>query len=130
MEITAPKQSLNKSAITIYGFLSELKNIQQLMPDDLEHFEMTGDDSFYFVLKGMPKIYLKRGESEAPNRLILRSDREGFDFHIEIILQETGPEACEAVLDFKGDFNVMMAMMIKSPITNFINTLAENLNKV
>jgi len=129
MEITAPKQSLNKSAQTIFDFLNELRNIKQLMPKDLEDFEMTGDDSFYFLLKGMPKIYLKRGESEAPNRLILRSDREKFDFHIAIHLEETGPEACDAVLDFRGNFNSLMAMMIKSPITNLVNTMAENLKK-
>ena len=130
MEITAPKQSLNKSAQGVFDFLSDLKNIEQLMPEDLEHFEMTDDDSFFFVLKGMPKIYLKRGETEAPNRMLLRSAREEFDFHIAILLEETGIESCDAVLDFKGNFNMMMTMMIKSPITNFINTLAQNLTKV
>lgn len=130
MEITAPKQTLHKSAQEIFDFLSDLKNVEQLMPEDLEQFEMTNADSFFFVLKGMPKIYLERGDTEAPKRLVLRSAREEFDFHIAILLEETGAETCDAVLDFKGNFNMMMAMMIKSPITNFINTLAENLSKV
>ena len=130
MEITAPKQSLQKSAQEIFDFLSDLKNVEQLMPEDLEQFELTDEDSFYFVLKGMPKIYLKRGEVEAPGRIVLQSAREEFDFHIAILLEETGDESCDAVLDFKGNFNMMMAMMIKSPITNFIHTLAENLKTV
>ena len=130
MEITAPKQSLQKSAQYIFDFLSDLKNVEQLMPKDLEQFEMTDEDSFFFVLKGMPKIYLKRGEANSPDRLTLRSARDEFDFHIDIFLEDTGAESCNATLDFKGNFNMMMAMMIKSPITNFINTLAENLKTV
>ena len=130
MEITAPKQSLNKSAQSIFEVLSDLKNVEQLMPEDLEHFEMTDEDSFFFVLKGMPKIYLMRGDAEAPARLILRSARENFDFQIALHLEDTGPETCDATLDFQGEFNVMMAMMIKSPITNLIHTMADNLQKL
>ena len=33
-------------------------------------------------------------------------------------------------LDFEGDFNPMMAMMIKGPITKFIETLAQNMGKL
>ena len=31
---------------------------------------------------------------------------------------------------FEGDFNPMMAMMIKGPITKFIETLAQNMGKL
>ena len=33
-------------------------------------------------------------------------------------------------LDFEGDFNPMMAMMIKGPISKFIETLASNMHKL
>ena len=36
----------------------------------------------------------------------------------------------EVKLDFAGDFNPMMAMMIKGPITKFIETLSENMHKL
>ena len=130
MEITAPKQSLEKSARDVFDFLNELENMKQLMPEDLEHFEMIDNDAFFFVLKGMPKIYLKRGETEAPHLLTLRSARDEFDFHIAILLEETASGRCDAQLNFEGNFNMMMAMMIKSPITNFVNTLAKNLGRI
>lgn len=130
MEITAPKQSLNKNAGYVFDALSDLKNVKQLMPDDLEQFEMTGEDSFYFKLKGMPRIYLERGDSKGGNHLVLESARKEFDFHIALHLEETGPESCDATLDFQGEFNAMMAMMIKSPITNLIHTMARNLQQL
>ena len=33
-------------------------------------------------------------------------------------------------LDFEGDFNPMMAMMVKGPIGKFIETLATNMTKL
>jgi hypothetical protein len=33
-------------------------------------------------------------------------------------------------LDFEGEFNAMMAMMIKGPISKFIETLAGNMSKL
>jgi hypothetical protein len=33
-------------------------------------------------------------------------------------------------LHFEGDFNPMMAMMIKGPISKFIETLADNLHEL
>lgn len=130
MEITAPKQSLDKGATYIFEKLSDLKNVKQLMPEDLEQFEMTGEDSFYFVLKGMPKIYLERGDSQPANLLVLRSARKEFDFHIDLQLEETGPDTCDATLGFQGNFNMMMEMMIKSPITHLIHTMAGNLQRI
>ena len=43
---------------------------------------------------------------------------------------ELEDDKSEVVLSFSGDFNAMMAMMIKTPITNFINTLSTNLGKI
>lgn len=130
INIKAPKQSLEKSAESVYEFLNVLENVEQLMPEDLEQFEMTGDDSFFFLLKGMPKIYLKRGETEPPNKLILTSAREKYDFHIGAHIEETGEASCDVVLDFQGEFNMMLEMMIKLPITNLINSMSENLHTI
>ncbi len=36
-------------------------------------------------------------------------------------------QSASVELEFEGDFNPMMAMMIKGPITKFIDTLSSNL---
>jgi hypothetical protein len=33
-------------------------------------------------------------------------------------------------LVFEGEFNAMMAMMVKGPISKFIETLSENMSKL
>ncbi|NND16469.1 MAG: SRPBCC family protein [Eudoraea sp.] len=130
MEITAPTQTLGKSAEEVYDFLNELSNIEKLMPEDLEAFEVTGDDSLFFVLKGMPKIYLERGEYDRPSKLVLQSSREAYEFHIAAQIDAVDESQCEVIFEFQGNFNMLMAMMIKTPITNLINAMAENLQKL
>jgi hypothetical protein len=46
-----------------------------------------------------------------------------FDCNIDSVSDSSS----EVKLDFEGDFNPMMAMMIKGPIGKFIETLAANM---
>jgi len=56
------------------------------------------------------------------------SDKLPFTLTGAIIpLSET---SSEVQLTFDGEFNPMMAMMIKGPISKFIETLAENMHKL
>jgi hypothetical protein len=43
---------------------------------------------------------------------------------------EIDAASSEVQLDFEGKFNAMMAMMVKKPLTNFIETLTDNLEKL
>ena len=45
-------------------------------------------------------------------------------------IAEVSDTTSEIELLFEGDFNPMMKMMIKGPITKFMETLATNLEKV
>jgi hypothetical protein len=42
-------------------------------------------------------------------------------------IDSVSDSSSEVKLDFEGDFNPMMAMMIKGPIGKFIETLAANM---
>jgi hypothetical protein len=45
-------------------------------------------------------------------------------------LESVSATATAVQLHFEGEFNPMMAMMIKGPISKFIETLAQNMNKL
>ena len=49
-------------------------------------------------------------------------------FTLRASLKELGPQETEGRLDFDGEFNAMMAMMIKNPLSNFLEALASKLN--
>jgi hypothetical protein len=51
------------------------------------------------------------------------------DFSLQANINATAEDQSEVQLAFSGDFNPMMAMMIKGPISKFIETLAVNIPK-
>lgn len=129
MNLESPKVSLQKSPQEIFDFLSDVKNFEQLMPENISKFEVLDDNKFLFALKGMPEIILKKKEAVAPNRIVLGAAGGKLDFSLTGNILETGTNQSEVQLEFQGDFNPMMAMMIKGPISKFIETLAANLPK-
>lgn len=129
MNLESPKVSIDKSPSDVFNFLSDVKNFEQLMPENISKFEVLGDDTFLFALKGMPEIVLKKKEVISPNKIVLGAAGGKLDFSLTGNITETAPNQSEVQLAFEGDFNPMMAMMIKGPIGKFIETLVTNMPK-
>jgi hypothetical protein len=99
------------------------------MPENISKFEVLGDDKFLFALKGMPEIILKKKEVMPPNKIVLGAAGGKLDFSLTGNITEIDASSSEVQLEFSGDFNPMMAMMIKGPIGKFIETLATSIPK-
>jgi hypothetical protein len=130
MLIETPKTQVSKSTEDTFNFLNDLPNFRQLMPENIDKFEVLNDNRFLFALKGMPEIVLEKKEQTPFSQIILGAASEKLPFTLTADITEIESGISEVVLSFKGEFNAMMAMMIKKPITNFINTLSTNLGTV
>jgi len=64
-----------------------------------------------------------------PNKIVLGAAGGKLDFSLTGDINEIEAGKSEVTLSFEGDFNPMMAMMIKGPISKFIETLAINMPK-
>ncbi|MDO5977924.1 SRPBCC family protein [Flavivirga spongiicola] len=127
MNLESPKINVNKSSQEVFDFLSDVKNFESLMPENISKFEVLENDKFLFALKGMPEIILKKKEAIAPNKIILGAAGGKLDFSLIGNIVEVDETSSEVQLEFSGDFNPMMAMMIKGPISKFIETLATSI---
>ncbi len=127
MNLESPKISVSKSPQEVFDFLSDVKNFETLMPENISKFEVLENDKFLFALKGMPEIILKKKEVIAPNKITLGAAGGKLDFSLIGHIAETEKGSSEVQLEFTGDFNPMMAMMIKGPISKFIETLATSI---
>lgn len=130
MFIESPKSIISKSNKAVFEFLTDLKNFKVLMPENIDKFEVINDDRFLFSLKGMPEIVLERKTQTEFSQLVLGAASEKLPFTLTADLVTLKENETEVTLSFTGDFNAMMAMMIKSPITNFMTTLSENLKNI
>jgi len=130
MNISSKKVSVQKSASELCNYLSDVKNFEQLMPENTTKFEVIRDNAFVFALKGMPEIALEVKEVIDPNKVILGAISDKLPFTLTGNIETESDSSSQVELLFEGEFSGMMAMMIKGPITKFIETLAENLKSV
>tara|TARA_B110000503_G_scaffold82112_1_gene125375 strand:+ start:31 stop:423 length:393 start_codon:yes stop_codon:yes gene_type:complete len=126
MNISGNKVVVNKSQKDTFQFLTDLKNFEQLMPASIQKFEVD-EDSFIFGLKGMPEIRLVLKDKTEYSNVTLGAASSKLNFELVANIEEIDDTSSEVQLDFNGEFNMMMAMMVKKPLINFIETLTDNL---
>ena len=129
MKLESTKVSLDKSAQEVFNFLTNVENFEPLMPENISKFELMDAETFLFALSGMPEIVLKKKSMESPHTIVLGAAGGKLDFSLTAKIESVSETKSEVQLMFEGDFNAMMAMMIKAPISKCIETLALNIPK-
>jgi len=129
MNIEGNTVTVKKSTKELFEFLMNLENYKQLMPENTEKFEVDGE-SFIFGLKGMPEIRLVMKEKTAYSNVTLGAASSKLPFTLSTDISAISDNESEAQIKFDSDFNSMMAMMVKAPLTKFITTLTDNMAKL
>lgn len=130
MNLESPKVTVEKSSAYLFESLTNIQNFEKLMPDNIAKFEVLDDKCFVFGLKGMPEIKLLLKGTTPTSQVVLGAASDKLPFTLTANLNELEAEKTEVQLKFDGEFNAMMAMMIKGPIGKFIETLATNMTKL
>ncbi|WP_396597153.1 SRPBCC family protein [Dokdonia sp. R86516] len=129
MNLESPVKTLDKSPEEVYNFLMNIENFEKLMPENTK-FEKINDTRFLFGLKGMPEIVLDLKEGIPHNKVVLGAASDKVPFQLTADIKELAADKSEVQLHFEGEFNAMMAMMVKGPITKFIGTLSDNMDVI
>jgi hypothetical protein len=130
MELRSKEVTVQKPAEELCHFLGDVRNFKQLMPENTSKFEVLNENAFLFALKGMPEIALEVKEVQPPNKVVLGAMSDKMPFTLTAHITPVTEQSSTAELVFQGEFNAMMAMMIKGPISKFIDTLTNNLQEV
>ena len=130
MNLESPKTNVKKSAEYIFNALSDIKNFEKLMPENMAKFEVIDENCFEFGLKGMPEIKLVKKASTPNSEIILGAASSKLPFTLTAKIDAISENETDIQLFFEGEFNAMMAMMVKGPITKFIETLSRNMDKL
>ena len=112
----------------LFEKLCTVENFNKIMPQNISKFEIIGEDTFVFSLKGMPSLKLKIDEKENPNRIKLSSVDSKIVFYLTAHIIENDNNTSLFYLEFLGDLNPMMVMMVKTPLQTFIDELSSNIN--
>lgn len=130
MNLESQKVTVQKSQEYIFNELCQVKNFEKLMPENISKFEVLDENAFIFGLKGMPEIKLKMKDKVAYTKVILGAASEKLPFTLTCNLESISQNETVVGLNFDGEFNAMIGMMIKGPIGKFLESLSENMIKL
>ena len=105
MHLESEKNKVNKSQEELFNFLTEVKNYESIMPDSIQKFEVKGEDSFLFQLKGMPEIKLLIKETTPFQQVVLGAKSEKLPFTLTANIAEIASAESEVQLVFDGEFD-------------------------
>ena len=129
MNIKGETVIVKKTAEEVFTFFIDLHNFKKIMPDTIQKFEVDGN-SFLFGLPGMPEIRLVLTKKTEFSNITLGAASSKLPFTLAADISVLSEKNTEVTLNFEGDFNPMMTMMIKKPLTMFVETLSENISKL
>ena len=121
----SPEVIINRSAEDFFNKIGNLNNLKEIMPSSIEEFEST-ENTCSFKMKGMPSLNLELGEKTPFSKISLIAKDSQVPFSLDCIITEKG-EKCQAILEINAELNMMMEMMVKKPLTEFLNVLASKM---
>ena len=129
--IITEQKKVAYSADKIFQFISNFNHFKQLLPEDKVEDWQSSEKACSFKIKGMTTLGLKLGDIEKPSKIMMLSDgKVPFKFHLNVNIQEVDSENSMVHIDFEGDINPFMKMMVEKPLTNFFNMLVDKLSKL
>ena len=130
MKLNSNSTHLNISDTTLFEKLCAIENFKLIMPENISKFEILDQSTLIFSLKGMPPIKLIFGEKHSPSLITLNSSESKINFSLSAHIKKIDENNCEFSLEFNGDLNPMIQMMVKTPLQSFINDLSKNTSKL
>lgn len=111
-------------------FLHDMRNFRKIMPEQIE--DWSADElSCSFFIKNLGKLGMKKGNFDIGDQFDFPSNENSkvkFILIFHYLPEVSG--GSKGHFELKADMNPMIEMMARRPLTNFVNILSENLNKL
>jgi carbon monoxide dehydrogenase subunit G len=128
MKLESSIATVAKPIEDVFEQLTRASTYEQLMPEEAS-FKIKDEKHFSFKLGSMPVIPLKL-ERQTPNtQIVMAADGVNVPFELHANLEAVDGET-KIQLVFEGNINPMMQMMVKKPLTQFLEALIANTGKL
>ena len=128
MKLESSIATVAKPIEDVFEQLTRASTYELLMPEEAS-FRIKDEKHFSFKLGSMPVIPLKL-ERQTPNtQIVMAADGGNVPFELHANLEAIDGET-KIQLVFEGNINPMMQMMVKKPLTQFLEALIANTGKL
>ena len=127
--VTSNKKQITASAETIFAFLSDFNNLEELMPSKVVNWSST-PTTCAFTIDGMAHLNMAFGKNVENEKIeMISKGKNPFDYDLSTNINKVDDTKCEVHIIFNADMNAMIAMMAKKPLQNFVDILVEQLQE-
>lgn len=125
--IESKRVRIARSAEVLHGFLQDMGNFQQILPQDRISDWKSDGRSCSFKVQGAATIGLEL-DGGTPNSLVRMksTDRSPFPFTLTVHLEEKDG-ATEAFQIFEADLNPFIKMMVEKPLKHLFDHIADKM---
>ena len=129
MILTGEKISVNSNVKEIESFLLDSNNYEFLLPMDKVSNFQADNDSCSFKVQGGITISLNQDGREDGKIFLKSGDKSPFPFKLTIHLNKLEEEVTEGYIEFDGEVNAFLKMMVEKPLLNLFNYMSHKLSK-
>lgn len=130
MTVIESKVTIDKPLGTVYTFLADLNNHQQLMPENIYNWSSTEDEA-RFTVQNMAKLALKVLSRKKDEEIIaISSDEAPFAVELKWSLRDNGEGKTQALYTVSAELNMMMKMLASGPLQKLADHQTVTLKKV
>ncbi len=129
MILTGDKVSVGANRSNIIEFLTKPSNLEHLLPMDKVKDFISDESSCSFKVQGGFIISLVQDGSEEGKVFLKSGEKSPFPFKLTIHLVEQEENKTEGQIEFDGEVNAFMKMMVEKPLLSLFNYMSNKLGK-
>ncbi len=132
MKLNSQPAVLNADQKTVYEFLSDFNNFEQLMPEQIVNWK-SDKETCSFTIRGMADLSLKYSRTEPFHSVeVVPVGKPPIDFTLAINLEphEQDDMKTTGIIEIDSNLNPMMTMIAKRPLENLVNAMSQKLNEI
>ena len=130
MEIIKQSNVIPYPSGKLYSHIIDIDNYEQILKDEIRSFDKLSDKEFKIKIGNMPGINLSLSKLPDNNEVKLSSVDSNLNFYILIKIDAIESNSSRIKVHFVGNFSSMIEMMIKKPLTAFIDSLKNKIENI
>jgi len=130
MTVIESTTEVNLPVETVYNFLADLNNHQQLMPENIYNWSSTTDQAS-FTIQNMAKLAIHIS-NRVPNKelIAIPSEKAPFDIELKWTVEDNGQGGTIAKHIISADLNMMMKMLAAGPLQKLADHQTQKLQEI
>ncbi len=122
--------ALNSSCKEVFDFMSDFRNFERLLPDQIKNWKTDGD-SCSFTIEGLAELSMKIKDRYPCSNIHIESEGNNpVSYSLDFYFRKKGENNCDADIVFDVELNPFLRTVASNPLRNFVDMMAEKLKEL